>query len=69
MVVYEGFLITCLAYSSMLKMEAVRSSQALVNLCQTTRSYILEDDIFENVDHLTTLCDLLDYTTSTEMGA
>jgi hypothetical protein len=43
-------------------------SKALVNLYQTTRSYFLEDCVFQNVDYLTTLFQLLDYTSSTEQG-
>jgi hypothetical protein len=40
-----GFLlIDCLAYSSILKREPVHSTEALVNVYQSTRRHILEDN-------------------------
>jgi hypothetical protein len=39
------FLITCLAYSSTLKIEAVRSSETSVSFYRTTRRHILGDTI------------------------
>jgi hypothetical protein len=39
-------MLTCPAYSSTLKMEAVHSSEALVNIYQTTWQHIPEDSLF-----------------------
>jgi hypothetical protein len=36
-------LFVCLAYSSVLKMEVARSSETLLNFCQTTRCNVSED--------------------------
>jgi hypothetical protein len=37
-------LVSCLSYSSTLKMEAVHSSEMMVDVCQTAQLYILENN-------------------------
>jgi hypothetical protein len=49
-------LIACLAYSSILKMEAVCSSEMSVNLCQTTWHYIPEGSSLHTVNKLLDFC-------------
>jgi hypothetical protein len=39
---------SCLAYSSILKMEAILSSERSVNFCRTERHYILTDSVTQN---------------------
>jgi hypothetical protein len=44
--------VSCLAYSSTLKMEETCSSETLVDFKQTTRRYIAEDRIFHRYENL-----------------
>jgi hypothetical protein len=43
----QSYLAACFAYASILKMEAVRSSETSVNLYQTTRRNILKASGFK----------------------